>query len=113
MEAFVRTVERVAQASRREVHATGSGFLAIDLAKLRGPLVALQEHYVTIDMPYPDPAGVILSRNSGDYVLEGEVLATVRCSDADWPIILNQVGSAFTAHASPGPKVGFEEVYDA
>ena len=113
VEAFLDTVDRVLRTPRREINAARSGFLVIDLGQLRRPLVALQESHTTNELPYPDPAGVILVKNTGDYVLQGEVLATVRCSNADWPVIESEILDAFDVEPNPGISIDFEEVRDA
>ena len=110
LEMFFDCVRHISEAPRADISAEKSGYLVIDLARIRGPLVKLQDDFKTAALPYPDPAGVVFAKNTGDYVHRGEVLASVRC---DSPEIRSELAQAFHITHNPGAAVGFEEVRNA
>ena len=110
LEMFFDCVRHISEAPRSGISAQKSGYLVIDLTRIRGPLVKLQDDFKTTAIPYPDPAGVVFAKNTGDYVHRGEVVASVRCDSLE---IRSELAQAFHITHNPGAALGFEEVRNA
>ena len=80
-------VERVRLASRVEIVAKESGYVAVNIDGIRRVLVRRQQTALsTMDSSFPDPCGLILNANMDEWVPNGHVLASVR--DVDNPLAL-------------------------
>ena len=80
-------VERVQFASRVDIVAKESGYVAIDIDGIRGALVRRQQAESSImDSSFTDPCGLILNTNMDEWVPDGHALASVR--DVDDPVAL-------------------------
>lgn len=76
-----------------DVVAPATGFLHIDLTRLRATLTAAQRQKVTPADPFPDPAGVTFTTPNHSHVTKGDCVAVARvdaCSD-------NPLADAITA----------------
>ena len=79
LDLFFKRVDELCCVPRFDLTATRTGFVSLSLEALRDILTELQRLAATSEQPFPDPAGLILSVNSGDYVVRGELIASVRC----------------------------------
>jgi thymidine phosphorylase len=103
---------RIGRARRYDVLAPEEGFLRIKLGELRDILVESQTGRVTQRRPFPDPVGIVFSRQVGEFVAKGEPLATIRCARTVWPHVRGRLQRAWEVTESPGQADGFEEVSD-
>ena len=68
LDKFFQASKAVRDKFRHKFVSTSSGFLTVDLGGLRTAIVSLQDARKTETDPFPDPAGVILERQTGTYV---------------------------------------------
>lgn len=76
-ENFRNRVKKIEELHVYKLKATQSGFLKINLGKLRDVIVEHQNQ-VASESLFPDPCGVIFKKTSNEYILEGEVICTYR-----------------------------------
>lgn len=112
-DAFESAVGQVQNAPRVPLTATKDGFVRIDLGTLRSALVNVQNSCKTDDDPFPDPAGIILKKNTGDYCATGDVLASIRCEDEVTEQFWSELNDAICVVSNPGQVGRFEEVRHA
>lgn len=77
-ERFLARVNEVRSFARETIYANRDGFIIVDLLSLRNGIVKAQNKFSTSHLFFPDPMGIILLKNTGDYVKKGEPIATVR-----------------------------------
>ncbi|WP_157642388.1 hypothetical protein [Burkholderia ubonensis] len=77
-EAFIALVKKVRGAVQFEICADRDGEVEVSLEGIRRSLVEAQSTAPNVGREFPDPAGVILQKKPGEFVLRGDVLATVR-----------------------------------
>jgi thymidine phosphorylase len=77
-ESFDRIAERTLAQHIHVLSADRDGFVQLSLDGIRRVLVSLQKANENPDLMFPDPLGLILLRRQGEWVEEGEPLATVR-----------------------------------
>jgi pyrimidine-nucleoside phosphorylase len=112
MDAFAAKVEAVAKEHRHELRASDEGFFRLDLASLRS--VFVRAHSATNSVsPFPDELGLILLARPGAHVRRGDILASVRASDALWPGIRGPLGDAFHIAELLDYAPGVEEIVRA
>ncbi|MGB4064744.1 MAG: hypothetical protein WBK19_13060 [Azonexus sp.] len=77
--AFEQAVLKVRNATNLEILADKEGKASVSLEGIRRLLVSAQSAVVLKDIgEFSDPVGIILQKRSGDTVVKGDVLATVR-----------------------------------
>jgi thymidine phosphorylase len=109
-EAFEDLVTRMRAVKRETVFAQEEGFVVIKLNEIRKHMVKAQIKMATSESPFPDPVGVILLKNTGDYVRKGDPIATIR-SDADAVYdAIYDIKQSLSVSNSPGQIGGYEEV---
>lgn len=106
---FDDRVAELRDCQRSTLIAEEEGFLVVNLETLRDALVGTQDKWKKPDNRFPDPTGLVLQRKTGDYVLKGEALATVRCHPSVDEGFLQQIKRAFPVVSSPGEMGRFEE----
>lgn len=77
IEKFNRKAREIQKEHNNIIKSTGNGFLYIDIKMLRDIIVKYQNVFNT-DSLFPDPCGVILLRNSNDYIVNEESILTYR-----------------------------------
>lgn len=111
VDAFHEHVDEIRRETSFELKARHEGFLTVSLGSLREILTELQRNATTALNPFPDPAGIILGTEPGDYVASGEPIARVRCTPEAWDELSSRLwASAFRIVDNPGESVAFEEV---
>jgi hypothetical protein len=66
---FLDSVENVNQDSFHELNSANDGFVSYGISEIRDFIVGLQtEAALTDHSKFPDPAGLILLKNFGDFV---------------------------------------------
>ena len=113
LDKFFQASKAVRDKFRHKFVSTSSGFLTVDLGGLRTAIVSLQDARKTETDPFPDPAGVILERQTGTYVYKGDVLASIRCDGIPRTDALARFSDAFSVSESPGEIGGYEEIRSA
>lgn len=108
--AFESAVSRVETTTRRPFTATKDGFVHINLGKLRSALVNAQNACRTDRDQFPDPAGLILRKNAGDYCTTGESLADVRCPEHLLPALWAELNHVFGVISTPELPRDIEEI---
>jgi thymidine phosphorylase len=91
------------------VTASATGFLHVDLHRIRGVLVDLQREQRRAE-PFPDPAGVTLACASGSFVERGSVIATGRGFGGGGA--QRRLDDAFAIMPRAAGVPGFEQVTD-
>ncbi|GAA4473614.1 hypothetical protein GCM10023156_71790 [Novipirellula rosea] len=107
---FKTAVDNVRNQTRVPVLARTEGFAKISLGLLRRVFVETQDAYKSASDPFPDPIGVVLSKNSGDYCRTGEELASVRCCKEHFKLVMESLQKAIKVSAFPGESGFLEEV---
>ena len=113
LDKFFEACKSVREKRRHKFVARRDGFFTVELARLRMAIVTLQDARKTRRNPFPDPAGVILERQTGTYVYKGEVLANIRCEGIPRADTIARFRDAFLVSESPGEIGGYEEIKSA
>ena len=113
LNAFHQAVKLIRGQPRHEWRASRTGFLLINLGRLRDAIVQIQDIVGYAHNPYPDPAGIFLVCGAFRHVLADEVIAIARCDEHHWDRFSNLLPQAFLISDSPGSNAGFEEVFNA
>ena len=111
-DAFEEYITYVETNHRFHIIAKREGFVQIDLERVRDVIVHYQRAGVTEARPFPDEMGVVLKRQPGDFVHRGDLLATVRISDRDWPLSETRLNEAISVTPKVTHAQGYEEVND-
>lgn len=82
------------------VVARGSGYIQFDLGHLRKVLIDRQAA-VADSHAYPDPVGVVLLRESGQFVAQGDAVMTVRAPGDWWPVLRDELVQAVSFSPEP------------
>ena len=85
---FIRKVKQLKDDLIYEFKSPASGFLHVDLDKLRQAIIWGQQNEVG-DNKFPDPCGVVFKKYSNDFVEKGEVILKYRAKN----IIMNEFGN--------------------
>lgn len=106
-EGFLNKAESIARSPRKEIAARQSGFFSLDLAGLRSVFVAVNAP--TNEESFPDNVGLILRKRPGSFVKNGEILASVRATDALWAACTEPLMKCFHVIELMDYAVGLEE----
>lgn len=93
-----------------EITSSDEGFLSINLDKIRSSIVSTQLQFTKHEGDFSDPCGLILAHVPGDYVLQGELLATLRVECGEIEGIRADLADAFTVTYGPSIEKEFEEI---
>lgn len=113
VEAFRMKAETLQAGHRYFLSSSFDGFLAVRPEILRTVIVEFQKQSTSQQIQFPDPCGLILQKNVGDYVRKGDLLATVRAENSLSSIVVNKLQSAFTATATPFVSKPLEVIHHA
>jgi thymidine phosphorylase len=94
MDAFGSKVDAVEKAPRRELIAPREGFLSVDVAELRSAFLAVYVEEKSGGQ-FLDELGIIIRARPSAYVRRGDVLASVRASDATWASSADRLVKSF------------------
>lgn len=101
LDALHSRAKTVIAAHSRTVTARNEGIVRYDLGKLRHAILTARRS--DKEQAFDDSAGVIILVQPNSKVSHGEPLISVRCSDAAWPILNNDVSAAIHYdHAESG-----------
>jgi thymidine phosphorylase len=81
MESFNDIAEKIQQAHIYRIISPESGFLIIKLENIREAIVNIQQ--IAGAEIFADPCGIILMAMTNDYLSEGDIICTFRCSDTE------------------------------
>lgn len=90
---FYKVVLEVEEAHVYKIYAPQSGFLSINMLKIRDSIVSIQKE--ENDSFFPDPCGIILKRMNKEYVNMGEVICSFRCKNKFTESFKNSLESSF------------------
>lgn len=76
---FVRKAKTVRRNHTNKIVATRSGFLNIDLNKLKLAIIRIQDKFNSDKNRFSDPCGIIFKKLDNDLVKKGDTLLTFRC----------------------------------
>lgn len=109
-DAFKEYVQKIEAEHKFNFCAKKAGFVDVKLNRIRDLIVLFQKKSQEIASDFPDGMGIILRRTSGDFVLTGELIATVRVADAQWEFVERELEAAMPIMESLKTAPGFEEV---
>jgi thymidine phosphorylase len=75
---FFTLTDKIKNEHIYELLSEKSGFVTIDIFKLRSAIIEMQSRFIS-ELEFPDPCGIILSVQNGDFVEESKRLCTFRC----------------------------------
>ncbi|MBB6328264.1 pyrimidine-nucleoside phosphorylase [Algoriphagus iocasae] len=78
IEHFYTLTDKIKDEHYYELLSEKSGFVKIDLLKMRSAIIEIQSRFGLIS-EFPDPCGIILSVQNGDFIEEKKRLCTYRC----------------------------------
>ncbi len=110
---FVSYVDRVRRGRRIPIIASRTGFLKIDIARIKSVIVALQSQQQSPGQPFPDPCGVILTKSVGEFVHAGDLIGSVRLAAIKDSAPEQDIREAFLVVPGVDPIFGAEEITDA
>lgn len=76
-DSFIDIADRIENQHIYNISAQESGFLIIDLEKIRESILTIQNQIK--DLKYPDPCGIILKAYSNEYISKGSIVCSFRC----------------------------------
>lgn len=109
-EAFDEYVDRIRTAHRFHAVAKEQGFLTVRLGPLRELFLRFQPTGLEIDVDFPDGIGMILHKSSGDFVRVGDLVATIRVAEDQWPSVERQLHEVLTISGTLEYEKGFERL---
>jgi pyrimidine-nucleoside phosphorylase len=92
IKSFFEIIENVEANHIYTITSSKSGFLSIDLLKIRNTIVKIQNSYNHIQ--FPDPCGIILKRMPSEFVQKGEIICTLRCEGGFSNNFIRDINSA-------------------
>jgi len=107
---FLSYVAEVEAGHKYEMLAPEDGFLNVDLGSLRTIITDCQSQVADTDLRFPDPCGVLLKKNSGQYVRKGELIATIRMAKTLQTDPVRTFGESFRIFSEPQAGDHFEEI---
>ena len=109
-EAFEDYASRVERGQKLHLIASSTGFVHVDLERLRSVIVAYQGLGAPDDSLFPDEMGLVLQKMPGSFVQTGEVLATVRIAEQLWVTAQSKLVKAIEVRSSMTRGSGYEVV---
>lgn len=91
------------------VIAEREGYLCFNLERIRKILIDRQTAIADGHL-YPDPVGLILLRDSGQFVTKGEPIMTVRAPENWWPPMSDELAQAVSVSSKPEPLIELGEI---
>lgn len=92
------------------ISSTDEGFLHVDLGKLRNILVGLQKSAVKNIAGWSDPCGVILRKAPGEYIKNGDDVASLRSDEGLYSTLKEQLAAALNVSPVPVIPKGLEVI---
>ncbi|MES9857279.1 MAG: hypothetical protein ABW166_11825 [Sedimenticola sp.] len=105
VESFHQKVDAVSEAHDLDIVSNRAGWLRIDLQMIREVFVDIQSHAASGVVDFPDPCGLILKANAGQFVEKGNLLATLRCAGNSTYEVHNRLKSAFVLDEKNTPII--------
>jgi pyrimidine-nucleoside phosphorylase len=112
-QSFIDTVMEVEQTQHIKLFAETDGFVKIDLQAIRHQIVTGQNLVLTPETPFPDPLGITLLKNTGDFVQAKEPVALIRKKSSIPNHILHSLYNSISVEKDENPPLFFEEVIHA
>ena len=103
-------MDRIRTAHRFHAVAKEQGFLTVRLGPLRELFLRFQPTGLEIDVDFPDGIGMILHKSSGDFVRVGDLVATIRVAEDQWPSVERQLHEVLTISGTLEYEKGFERL---
>lgn len=112
-EAFQSKVEKLRDGHTYSMTSSSEGFLKINTEVLRSVLVETQKQSIGTSGKFPDPCGLVLLKTDGEYVREGDLIASVRAENTLFSNIEDRLKSAFSSSVTPTTQECFEVIRNA
>jgi pyrimidine-nucleoside phosphorylase len=110
IDALEARVQHITADHRLEALASDEGFLHVDLDAIRAIIVERQAAALCRDQPFPDPCGIVLRSDHGDFVRKGDCLATLRCPEGECVEFRRAIVAALSLKPYPVLGQSFVEV---
>ncbi|MCD9186336.1 MAG: hypothetical protein LUM44_07870 [Pyrinomonadaceae bacterium] len=105
---FKDVVQNIENKHIHYIQASNKGFLSINLRKIRSAIITIQNELKNVK--FPDPCGVMLKKNSQDYVEKGEPICSFRCDSFLLDKFQPTLSECFAIKPYISQKYDFEEV---
>ncbi len=105
---FEQYVEAIDSGHNFFIYGTRSGYLRINLGRLREVILRFQKGTRSGSNLFPDDMGVILKKTTGDLVARGDILASVRVSERRWPSASGVIEDSFCVDEDYPDRANFE-----
>ena len=107
LDSYYFIVDEVQRQHKYSVQSSSNGFLHINMQVIRDTICNIQNKH---NKAFPDPCGIILQRNAGDYVSLNDQICTFRCVDEHVNDFRESITKAFIVRDNPIDKHFYEEV---
>lgn len=107
IEKFNKKAKDIQKQHYNIIKSSGNGFLKIDMKMLRDTIVKYQNEFHT-DSLFPDPCGVILLRNSNDYIVKNESILTYRAEGEFKKEFENDLRGCFSINCTPKQTASYK-----
>jgi len=94
VDSFYEIAERIEQEHTNLILASDSGFLVLDLDRIRSAIVRVQQ--MSDAETFTDPCGIILLATTYDYVRKGDIICSFRCIESEKAQFKNEVISSIS-----------------
>lgn len=110
-DAFEEYTELIERRHSFHLQARREGVVDVQLDRIRDIVVHYQRFEAPEGTEFPDEMGIVLKRWPGDMVKAGDLLATVRAPEGQWPAVEAGLHDAIGIRRVHGSRLGCEEVY--
>ncbi len=112
LEAFDELIAKITDEHRIILAAKTSGRVIINLDKVRAVLIEAQKSAIDSQIEFPDPAGIRLLADTGDYVKEGVPIASIRVPNWMETNLIKQLEDAIFVSTDSFPDLFTERLRD-
>lgn len=110
-DSFIELVNNIESNHVYTFIANNTGFLKIDLNKIRTAITEIQQIRSSINNErFPDPCGIIFKKNHMDYIEVGDTICTYRCQEKYYPDFRKNIEDSFGFVPVINTKYEIEEI---
>lgn len=109
-DSFIRITKNVEDAHNCEIIADRYGYLSVDLETIRQIIVDCQNRIFSKNIPFPDPCGIIIKKQAGEFVDKNEVICTYRCKNSLHDFVTKNLDNAFIISSRKEIPYKFQEI---
>jgi pyrimidine-nucleoside phosphorylase len=107
---FQNKVKSIEDSHTNEIIAPKSGFLNIDIEKLRDAIVLGQKSKQNMYNPFPDPCGVIFKKFSNEFIQKGEQILTYRADNSIKDTFFSEISSSIKIDTNMESKLIYQKI---